>query len=105
MQVVPRGCRSNLTIVSRKALTEAARKHADLEAPLGVWYRVAKTAQWRSLEEIRKTWAGTDCVRGRTVFNIKGNSYRLIAGIHYESRTIFIKHVLTHAEYNKGDWK
>lgn len=40
-----------------------------------------------------------------TVFNLGGNSFRLIAGINYESQTIFIKDVLTHAEYDKGDWK
>lgn len=40
-----------------------------------------------------------------TVFNIAGNRFRLIAGINYETQTIFIKHVLTHAEYDKGEWK
>ncbi|MDQ2900389.1 MAG: type II toxin-antitoxin system HigB family toxin [Acidobacteriota bacterium] len=94
-----------MTIVSRKTLTEAARKHPDLEVPLDVWYRTAKSAKWRSLDEIRKTWANADCVKGRTVFNIKGNNYRLIVGIQHESQAIFIEHVLTHAEYNKGDWK
>ena len=55
--------------------------------------------------KVRQTWANADSVKGRTVFNIKGNSYRLIVGINYESQTIFIKDVLTHAEYNRGDWK
>jgi mRNA interferase HigB len=40
-----------------------------------------------------------------TVFNIGGNHFRLVVGINFETRRIFIKHVLTHAEYDKGDWK
>lgn len=40
-----------------------------------------------------------------TVFNIGGNSYRLVAGINYSTGRIFIKHVLTHAEDDKGEWK
>ena len=92
-------------IISRKALKIAAGKHADVGVSLDVWYRIAKGATWRSLDEVRQTWANADSVKGRTVFNIKGNSYRLIVGINYESQTIFIKDVLTHAEYNRGDWK
>jgi mRNA interferase HigB len=40
-----------------------------------------------------------------TVFNIKGNAYRLITEINYHTGTIFLRHVLTHAEYSKGAWK
>jgi mRNA interferase HigB len=41
----------------------------------------------------------------RTVFNIAGNKYRLIARVNYLSRRIFILHILKHAEYEKGAWK
>jgi mRNA interferase HigB len=40
-----------------------------------------------------------------TVFNVKGNSYRLVVKIEYQLQIIFIKHVLTHTEYDKGGWK
>ena len=40
-----------------------------------------------------------------TVFNIGGNKYRLIVKIEYKLQTIYIKHVLTHDEYNKEKWK
>ena len=41
----------------------------------------------------------------QTVFDLKGNSFRIIAGIDYETQTIQVTHVLTHAEYDKENWK
>jgi len=92
-------------VISRKALKEAARRHADLEAPLDTWYRTAKKAQWKSLADVRKTYPHADVVGTCTVFNIKGNDYRLIVKIEYAFDLIFIHTVLTHAEYNREGWK
>jgi len=39
------------------------------------------------------------------VFNIGGNKYRLVAVIHFNAQKLFIRQVLTHAEYDRGDWK
>lgn len=94
-----------MRVVSRKRLKEAAQKHADLEAPLDVWYRIAKRASWNNLADVRKTWAGTDVVGRYTVLHIKGNAYRLITEINYQTGRVFIRHVLTHAEYDRGKWK
>jgi mRNA interferase HigB len=78
--------------------------HRDLTAPLAVWLAIAREGRWKSLNELRQIWRNTDCVKGKTVFNIKGNKYRLIAIVNYESQTIILKVLLTHAEYTKGDW-
>jgi mRNA interferase HigB len=86
-------------------LRDAARTHNDLEAPLDVWFKVAKKSTWTCLNDIRNTWRDTDAVEGFTVFNIKGNSYRLITRINYKSQIVFIKFVLTHAEYDRDEWK
>lgn len=94
-----------LRVISRKALLDAAKKHSDLETSLEVWYRAARKSTWTCLNDIRNTWRGTDTVDGLTVFNIKGNNYRLIVRINYKSQIIFIKNVLTHAEYDKNGWK
>ncbi|HXB67250.1 MAG TPA: type II toxin-antitoxin system HigB family toxin [Candidatus Acidoferrales bacterium] len=76
---------------------------------LDSWYRAAKSAKWKSLEEIRRTYAHADGVpvgdKVYTVFNIKGNKFRLIAEIFFEEQTILVRHVLTHAEYDQEDWK
>lgn len=92
-------------VISRKRLKEAAAQHGDLEGPLDVWFRIAKKAQWRSLVDVRLTFKGADAVGKWTVFNIKGNHYRLIAEINYAFGRIFIRHVLTHDEYDRGGWK
>jgi mRNA interferase HigB len=94
-----------LHVISRKRLLEAAKRHAELGAPLDVWYRIAKRASWQNLDEVRQAFPSADGVGRYTVFNIKGNSYRLIVEINYKSGRIFIRHVLTHAEYDKGAWK
>ena len=92
-------------VFSRKALKEAAARHADLEVPLNTWYGIAKKAQWKSLTDVRQTYSHADLVGEYTVFNIKGNEYRLIVKIEYKFGLIFIHKVLTHEEYNKGRWK
>ena len=91
-------------IISRKTLREAEKKHGDLAGPLAVWFKVAKGARWRNIEDVRKTYASADPVGKYTVFNIKGNSYRLIVKMEYTKNRIYIKAVHTHAEYNKGAW-
>jgi mRNA interferase HigB len=92
-------------IISRKALKDAAARHADLEAALDTWYRIAKKAQWKSLTDVRQTYSHVDAVGEYTVFNIKGNAYRLIVKIEYQAGRIYIRDVLTHAEYDKDRWK
>lgn len=92
-------------IISRRALVQFATIHPDAETALDVWYRVAKGAHWKNLAEVKQVYPHADQVGRYTVFNIKGNKYRLIAEINYHSQTIFVRHVLTHAEYDKEGWK
>jgi len=92
-------------VISRKRLLEAAETHADIGAPLDIWYRIAKKAVWKNLMEVRRELPTADAVKEFTVFNIKGNAYRLITEINYRTGRIFVRHVLTHAEYSKGAWK
>ena len=92
-------------VISRKRLREAAAIHADLEGPLDTWFRIAKKAKWNSLAEVRQTFPSADAVEGYTVFNIKGNEYRLITRINYWTGRIFIREVLRHGEYDRGSWK
>ena len=69
------------------------------------WYRITRRAGWGSLTEVRSDFAHADIMGRRTVFNIHGNSYRLIARVNYNTKRVFILHILTHVEYSKGDWK
>ncbi len=91
-------------VISRKKLREAASRHAELSAPLDVWFRVARKATWKNLMDVKRVFPTADAVGMYTVFNIKGNAYRLIAEINYRTGRVFLRHVLTHAEYSKGGW-
>jgi mRNA interferase HigB len=93
-----------LHVISRKKLLEAAALHPDLREPLDVWYRIAKKAAWKNLMEVRRVFPTADAVVKFTVFNIKGNAYRLVTEINYQTGRVFLRHVLTHAEYSKGGW-
>jgi mRNA interferase HigB len=92
-------------VISRKKLKEAVGRHSDLEGPLDAWFRIAKKASWKSSADVRKTFSSVDAVGKWTIFNIKGNQYRLTAEINYAFSRIYIRHVLTHAEYDRGGWK
>jgi mRNA interferase HigB len=94
-----------LHVITRRKLLEAAEKHSDLARPLDVWYRVAKKAEWKDLMDVRQVFPTADAIEEFTVFNIKGNAYRLITEINYQTGRIFLRHVLTHAEYSKGGWR
>jgi len=91
-------------VISRKKLLEAAERHRDLAGPLDVWYRIAKKAEWRNLVDVKRVFPTADAAGRFTIFNIKGNAYRLVAEINYRTQKIFLRHVLTHAEYGKGNW-
>lgn len=92
-------------VISKKALRKFWTAHADAERPLRRWLRVVNGAGWETFADVRNTYAQADQVGKLTVFNIGGNKYRLIVAIHFNRGKVFIRHVLTHAEYNKGDWK
>jgi len=96
---------NSLHVISRKKLLEAVARYPELAGPLDSWYRITKSASWSSLMDVRWHFPSADGAGRYTIFNIKGNAYRLIAEIYYESRVVLIRAVLTHADYDKEGWK
>ncbi|MEM8677707.1 MAG: type II toxin-antitoxin system HigB family toxin [Cyanobacteria bacterium P01_G01_bin.67] len=94
-----------MRVISRKILRDYCQSHADACTALYDWYRVALKARWRNLTEVQATYKTAEAVGNFTVFNIKGNRYRLIVDIIYHQQRIYLKYVLTHAEYDKDQWK
>ncbi|MEH1895284.1 MAG: type II toxin-antitoxin system HigB family toxin [Nostoc sp.] len=92
-------------VISRKKLRQFCKKHADCCEALDDWYITASKADWANLLEVQTIYPQAEAVSKFIVFNIKGNKYRLIASINYEKQVIYIKYVLTHAEYDKDSWK
>ena len=94
-----------MRVISRRILREFCTSHADSCDALFNWYRVASKAHWQNLVEVQAVYPTAEAVGNLTVFNIKGNTYRLIVDLVYSSQRIYIKYVLTHAKYDKGKWK
>lgn len=91
-----------MVIISKAVLRAFYRLHANSESSLEGWYELAKNADWKNFNEMRSTFNNVDAVgNDRYVFNIKGNSYRLVALIIFKVRTIFILFIGTHIEYDR----
>lgn len=94
-----------MRIIAKSRLMALAALHGDCVNQVIAWYNIASKASWHDLSEVRRTFPHADPVGEKTVFNIKGNNYRLIVYIRYDVGIIYIKDLLTHAEYDKGTWK
>jgi len=92
-------------VISFRRLRGFFSKYRDSESSLTAWYKTAKKAGWQNLAELKSVYPSADLVGDYVVFNIRGNKYRLIAGINYRSQTLFVKAVITHEEYDLGKWK
>jgi len=92
-------------IISKAAITEFSKTHQDALEPLLHWHSMTKRAAWRHVADVRADFPHADTVGIFTVFNISGNKYRLISAIKYRWQIVYIRHILTHAEYDKGKWK
>lgn len=94
-----------MNVIGWRSFHQFSKRHPDALPALERWYDAAKRAAWRNLMDVRKEFPAADAVGSLTVFNIRGNRYRLITRIDYRWQVIFIKAVLTHAEYDRGNWK
>jgi mRNA interferase HigB len=93
-------------IVKRKTLVEFFKQpeYQDAKGPLEAWYYEAKHAQWASSAELKLQYRSASILKGnRVVFNISGNRYRLVVKINYNSKTVFVRFIGTHKEYDKID--
>lgn len=84
-------------VISYKSLREYSEKHADCREALDDWYKAASKAEWRNLIDVQSLFIKAEAVGNFTVFNIKGNKYRLVVDINYEKQLIYIKSIKTHA--------
>jgi mRNA interferase HigB len=83
----------------------AGRKdRAAVKAGLDAWYYEVKSAAWSSPAEVKRAYANASIIGSeRVVFNIKGNSYRLVAAVDYQRQAVFIKWLGSHADYDRID--
>ena len=96
-------------MISQRALRDFAARHGDAARPLDAWRKLVEKGFFQNLAVLKRTFASVDMVRVKSgdlyVFDIGGNKYRLITAIHFNTQMLFVRHVLTHVEYDSGGWK
>ena len=99
-----------MRIIKKATLVVYGEQNPQARTGLAHWYKVAKATPWACFTDVRTTFPHADQVTVRSgrkvvVFNIGGNKYRLITAIHYNRQRLFTMMILTHAEYDRNDWK
>jgi mRNA interferase HigB len=93
-----------MRVVTPKRLKEFAEKHPQAKIPLLYWYGITQKASWKNVNDVRRDFPSADYVgNNRFVFNIKGNTFRLITIIIFASQKVYIRFFGSHAEYDKID--
>ncbi len=100
-----------MRVLNEDLIARFVRAHADSRRYLDEWLAVARAALWKAIQDVKTTYPSADGgVKTRsggrvTVFDVGGNKYRLITLIIYQTQTLVILELMTHAEYSKSRWK
>jgi mRNA interferase HigB len=92
-------------IITRKTRFQFWEQHPARQTALVRWFKIVQKTEFHSFSELRAVFPSADKLDGWIIFNIGGNKYRLIASFHFNRGKVYIRHVLTHTQYNRGDWK
>jgi len=92
-------------VISKKPLRDFWEHHPESKAILEEWFRKASRCQASSFSAIGQTFNTADYVDGFTIFDVGGNRYRIVAVIHYDKQRIYVRAVMTHAEYDRNNWR
>jgi mRNA interferase HigB len=103
-----RSARSKNRIISWRAIREFIEAHSEdpsAQEAFAKWYDLVRNNRFANFNDVRRTFASADLVGDLVIFNVRGNRYRLVARFVYEKRRVYVRRVLTHSEYDRGDWK
>lgn len=91
-----------MRIITESRLTAFWKQHPDAEVPLKVWRKLVRTKKYQNPHEVRKDFPSADFLGDSvTVFDIGGNKYRLVVSMRYSMQHVYIRHVVTHEEYDR----
>ena len=91
-----------MNVVAVKILRDFWSVHPDAEQPLKAWWDEATKAKWQQPSDIKEKFRSASVLKNRRiVFNIKGNSYRLVVSVAYKFQAVYIKFLGTHAQYDR----
>ena len=89
-------------IITRTRLTDFGRRHADAAEELREWGRVVRRKQYRTPYDVKRDFPNASFVgRCRMVFNIRQNDYRLVIDMRYDLGRVYIRHIVTHRDYDR----
>lgn len=94
-----------MRIISERRLREFGEKYSDAALALANWRRAVRAAKWANQADLKAQFHDADLVGEKTVFNIAKNRYRLIAFVAFQTGIVYVKDILTHKDYDKGNWK
>ena len=94
-----------MRIVSKRRIREFGKRFPKAGEPLKHWANAVQAAGWKNPGALKADFGSAAFVGVLTAFNVGGNKYRLIAYIHYRRQIAYIKHILTHEEYDEGAWR
>jgi mRNA interferase HigB len=92
-------------IITFRKLREFWQENPDAENALRAWFGIVRRASWNNLAELKRDFPSADLVGLCTVFNIRGNNYRLVTKVYYGQHTVLIRFVMTHSEYDRNRWR
>lgn len=91
-----------MRIISKRKIRNYCVDNAQAELPLVEWYSAMKESKAKNFNELKKKFNSVDFAHGYTIFNIGGNSYRLITATHFNTQCCYIRTIWTHAEYSRS---
>lgn len=94
-----------MRIISKKPIRDFWGHHPESKSMLEEWFKKATHCQATSFPALHQTFSSADYVDGFTIFDVSGNRYRIAAVIHYDKQRIYIRHVMTHTEYDRNHWR
>ncbi len=91
-----------MRVIAKRTLREFWERHPDARQPLTDWFEDAKRADWEAPYQVRYRYRSVSFLpNDRVVFNIKGNTYRLVVEVNYPYRVVYIRFIGTHSEYDR----
>jgi mRNA interferase HigB len=94
-----------MRVISKKPLREFWGIHPEARPMLAAWFRKISRTEASSFPTLRQTFGSADYVDGFTIFDVGGNRYRIVTVVHYDRRRLYVRQVMTHAEYDRNTWR
>lgn len=94
-----------MRVISKRPIRNFWECHPESKSALEEWFHKANQLSATSFSDLRKSFGSADYVNGYTLFDVSGNKYRIATVIHYDKQRLYVRQVMTRAEYDKNDWR